>query len=880
MKLKLFQRQDLARAALHDGLILSWDTGLGKTWAMFLWALLKVGYLKHFENGVTRLRPNRPILIIAPGDLHQQIADEAQRHFGIIVHRLTDQASFQRLITGSDGLLKLTPDGTPIVPPEFYLTSYTELATNKVETLPDAADVDDPVALLQRLALPVGTPVPRADVLTAKRPKRPTWEERPVFGSVCEFFAWRGIRYRDSYDVLGVDADDALGEVKGAYDREVAALERIRDEKTQAKQAELLAGAWDVVQHLAGRKPGAGFTDLSAPQQSWVVREFCGDALQRYASGIGELKRYPLQRASGSLPEDPPAPDTPCRQVRCVYSPSLADLSYDAFAAVVIDEGVKMKGEDTYVGRGVRSMTPQFRLILTATPVKNRLPDIFRLAWWAAGGRPEAHARWPYADDPNERQKFAETFMVSEHNVTKEANARERGERVSSGRFTKLTAEVCNVHRLWKLIAPIVLRRRKQDTGEAIVSRVRRVIRCEMGTEQKRVYAYHLAAEYLDKNGEKAVGAKLQALRMASTDATSTHLLEQPGNTTEKCPCVERFQQQRVNQSKQASAVELANLEGKLEHGDPRCPKCQGHGRIQLPFRTANPFIPKFQTTLALVKEILERKEQVVVFSAFNDPLDKLSAWLTQANVRHVTLDGRTSQKARGKHAAKFKLGRTLSDAVPPVMLAGVECMAEGHSFHLANNVILIAYSWAFDKFKQALDRVHRMNSAKPVNVYVVLCQGTIDRKLESLVQEKSDSAELVLDGRLIGERTEEVNLSELLKIALREFNEATNTVDENILTQQWPELRDGLAAAMRQWDEGLPVITITPETTIPKRKTMNPNTPLTLANRNPKAGEPRLNPQPSTLPAGNWRDRLLAIQERAKAVAATLKSSNQNVGA
>ena len=137
-------------------------------------------------------------------------------------------------------------------------------------------------------------------------------------------------------------------------------------------------------------------------------------------------------------------------------------------------------------------------------------------------------------------------------------------------------------------------------------------------------------------------------------------------------------------------------------------------------------------------------------------------------------------------------------------MLAGVECMAEGHSFHLANNVILMAYSWAYDKFKQALDRVHRMNSVKPVNVYVVLCTGSIDRRLESLVQEKSDAAELVLDGRLIGERTEEVNLAELLKVAQREFNEEDATLDEALLQAQWPDLRDKLSASMRAWDEAL----------------------------------------------------------------------------
>jgi hypothetical protein len=78
MKLKLFQKQDLARAALHDGLILSWDTGLGKTWAMFLWPLLKCGFVTVVDAALGRvLKLKAPVLIVAPGDLHQQITDEA-----------------------------------------------------------------------------------------------------------------------------------------------------------------------------------------------------------------------------------------------------------------------------------------------------------------------------------------------------------------------------------------------------------------------------------------------------------------------------------------------------------------------------------------------------------------------------------------------------------------------------------------------------------------------------------------------------------------------------------------------------------------------------------------------------------------------------------
>lgn len=68
-----------------------------------------------------------------------------------------------------------------------------------------------------------------------------------------------------------------------------------------------------------------------------------------------------------------------------------------------------------------------------------------------------------------------------------------------------------------------------------------------------------------------------------------------------------------------------------------------------------------------------------------------------------------------GAVAREFKAGRF------PVLLAGVECMAEGHSFHRCRNVVLMAYSWAYDKFEQAINRIHRLNSTGPVNVYPLI---------------------------------------------------------------------------------------------------------------------------------------------------------------
>ncbi|MBI4661491.1 MAG: DEAD/DEAH box helicase [Verrucomicrobia bacterium] len=135
--------------------------------------------------------------------------------------------------------------------------------------------------------------------------------------------------------------------------------------------------------------------------------------------------------------------------------------------------------------------------------------------------------------------------------------------------------------------------------------------------------------------------------------------------------------------------------------------------------------------------------------------------------------------------------------------MAGIECMAEGHSFHLCSNEILLSYPWALDKVVQAEDRSHRLNSRKDLNVYRLICDGSIDRKMESQIEEKADAAELVLDGHLLGEMGTELNLAELLDIAAKEFDEATKTIDESVLESEWPALRGRLREAFGLWQEG-----------------------------------------------------------------------------
>jgi len=80
-----------------------------------------------------------------------------------------------------------------------------------------------------------------------------------------------------------------------------------------------------------------------------------------------------------------------------------------------------------------------------------------------------------------------------------------------------------------------------------------------------------------------------------------------------------------------------------------------------------------------------------------------------------------------------------------------------------------------------------------------VIDEGTKITGDDTIIHEKKDAAELVLDGHLLGENPLEVNLHELLRIAQTEFKNI-KTIDEYELEQDWPRQRAVLGQAFLKW--------------------------------------------------------------------------------
>jgi hypothetical protein len=169
-----------------------------------------------------------------------------------------------------------------------------------------------------------------------------------------------------------------------------------------------------------------------------------------------------------------------------------------------------------------------------------------------------------------------------------------------------------------------------------------------------------------------------------------------------------------------------------------------------------------------------------------------------EAGVSVCLLDGGTSPAKRGVMAGQFKRGKYA------VLIGGQKSMGEGHSFECAAHLIMPSLDWALDTNSQCEDRVHRLNSTKPVTIYAMATENTIDTRLANLYAEKGDSASLALFAELSDSNKGEINLGQLLADAIKNFDPHADTIDEADIESEWEgSLKGRLRAAearFRQW--------------------------------------------------------------------------------
>jgi hypothetical protein len=145
----------------------------------------------------------------------------------------------------------------------------------------------------------------------------------------------------------------------------------------------------------------------------------------------------------------------------------------------------------------------------------------------------------------------------------------------------------------------------------------------------------------------------------------------------------------------------------------------------------------KLELLMDLVPEMVEEGRRILLFSQFTSMLGLIEAELVRRRIAYVKLTGQT--RDRSAPVGRFQSGEV------PLFLISLKAGGTGLNLTAADTVIHYDPWWNPAAETQATDRAHRIGQDKPVFVYKLVTEGTVEEKILALQERKQALAAGVL---------------------------------------------------------------------------------------------------------------------------------------
>jgi superfamily II DNA or RNA helicase len=147
----------------------------------------------------------------------------------------------------------------------------------------------------------------------------------------------------------------------------------------------------------------------------------------------------------------------------------------------------------------------------------------------------------------------------------------------------------------------------------------------------------------------------------------------------------------------------------------------------------------KMEWLIETMPELVEEGRKLLIFSQFTEMLELIDKELANLSIPFVKLTGRT--RNRQKVIDEFQNGDV------PVFLISLKAGGAGLNLTAADTVIHVDPWWNPAVENQATDRAHRIGQNKPVFVYKLVANGTVEEKIQALQKQKQALADALFDG-------------------------------------------------------------------------------------------------------------------------------------
>ncbi|KAL3918948.1 MAG: hypothetical protein SGILL_004001 [Bacillariaceae sp.] len=370
------------------------------------------------------------------------------------------------------------------------------------------------------------------------------------------------------------------------------------------------------------------------------------------------------------------------------------------FHIMILDEGHKVKCNETLVAGAVRKVHCENRLILTGTPLQNNLVELWSLL------------ELLYPDVFTTKKPFEACFDLNENHIDK------------GGLLDAKT-----------LLDLFMLRRLKKTVESLLPPCVETQVYCPLSREQVFLYKAILLkdASVLDKANESINSSKKAGMPEALDGSGKVKYSEEGLSQTNHVLLRNIFMQLRKAsqhpwvfdgmQSPDATLQEMVAASGKLAVLD------------------------------MLLCSLYKKGHRVVIFSQFTSTLDILESYCHERGWSHARFDGGTARGLRDYLVNRF------NEPKSPYFLFLMSTKSGGVGLNLqtADTCILYDSDWNPQNDLQAMARVHRIGQKKTVHVYRLITSNSVEERMLERATRK-----LLLDQSVNRESATDVNVGGL----------------------------------------------------------------------------------------------------------------------
>ncbi len=338
---------------------------------------------------------------------------------------------------------------------------------------------------------------------------------------------------------------------------------------------------------------------------------------------------------------------------------------------VIVDEAHRLKNRATLSWKFVNALQKKYILFLTATPVQNKLDELYNMITILKPGQLKTS------------RAFKRQFVV-------------RGD----PRLPK------NRGRLRELLADVMVRNTRSQVSVKLPPRRAHTIRLKLTPPERELYeavSAFVRAEhpFVDSGRRRGLNRFVLQILQAEIGSSPFAVL----------PTLRRMADNRAN-----TAAHRDRLKRLAEQAEGITTSAKAE---------------------ALLKILAALSDKVMVFTHFRATQDYLVQLLTEAGYSLAVYHGGLSTPRKDQCIRDFEQEKQV--------LVCTEAAGEGRNLQFCNTMINYDLPWNPMRIEQRVGRIHRIGQERPVTIYNLSAEGTIEEHILRILDSKINMFELVI---------------------------------------------------------------------------------------------------------------------------------------